>query len=212
VAALRVLLADDHPVFLDGLSLRLGQAEGLEVVATARSGEEAVAAAREQLPDVAVVDIEMPGAGGLEAIHRLREEVPGTVVLVLSMHEDDERVTAAMEAGAMGYVSKHAEPDEIVAAVRAVGAGQLLFGAAVAERMRDRLASPPSRRPFPQLTDREHRVLDLVARALDNRTIAGRLGISVKTVRNHVTNILGKMPARDRRDAIERARRAGLGR
>jgi len=212
VPEVRLLLADDHPVFLDGLALRIGFAPDLTVVATARSGEEAVALALQHRPDVAVLDIEMPGTDGIEVTRRLRDALPDVAVLVLTMYQADERVAAALRAGAMGYLSKHAEPEEIVAAVRAVARGQLLFGGSIAERIRERLTDVPSARPFPQLTAREHEMLDLAARQCDNETIARRLGISAKTVRNHLSNIRSKLPARDRTDAIRQAREAGLGR
>ena len=211
----RIVLADDHPVFRDGLRAVLAAAEGLEVVAEAATGVEAVERAAEQQPDVVVMDLHMPELGGIEATERIVAQSPHVGVLVLTMYEDDDSVFAAMRAGARGYLLKGSAQGEITRAIRAVAEGEAIFGAAVARRVIDYFAAiEPAAHPrvFPELTSREREVLELVAQGRGNADIARELVLSQKTVRNHVSNIFTKLQVADRAQAIVRAREAGLGR
>ena len=210
----RVLVADDHPVFREGFAALLGNIDGVEVVGTASDGDEAVAAARDLAPDVIVMDVQMPGKDGLEATRAVLAERPQTGVVVLTMSEEDATVFAAIRAGARGYLLKGAEPEEVVRAITTVAGGGVVFGAVLAHRIADFFASAPSAAEsrFPTLTARELEVLNLVAAGLSNAQIAGRLYLSQKTVRNHVHAVLTKLQATDRAQAIVRARDAGLGR
>jgi DNA-binding NarL/FixJ family response regulator len=208
---IRVVLADDHPVFAEGLRAVLEAEADVCVVAVAGTGRAAVDAATAAVPDVAVLDIAMPDGDGLWATARLRAAGLPTRVLILTMSDDDESVFAALRAGAGGYTVKGAGPDEVVAAVRAVARGEAIFGQGVAARMLHHFSRAATAGPFPQLTEREHEVLDLLARGFDNPAVARRLALSGKTVRNHVSNIIAKLQVVDRTAAIIRARDAGLG-
>jgi DNA-binding NarL/FixJ family response regulator len=210
---LRVIVADDHPIYREGLVTALSSLDGVEVVAEAGTGVEAVRAAEELAPDVVVMDLHMPEMNGIEATRRLSEAAPEVAVLALTMLEDDESVFAALRAGAKGYLVKGAQRRDIARAVEAVARGELIIGSSVAARAQAAFAARdrPRSGPFPELTDREHEILDLIARGLTNQAIASRLVVSQKTVRNHVSNIFMKLGAADRAAAIVRAREAGLG-
>ena len=213
--SLRVVLADDHPVYLSGVAAALSEPGDIEVIGMAEDGEAAVDLALRSQPDVVIMDLHMPGLNGAEATRRLVAEAPEIAVLMLTMDGEDATVLAAMRAGARGYLVKGASGRRIVDAVRAVAEGEAVFGADVANRVlgvlaADRLGSRAGR-PFPVLTDREHEVLDLVAAGCTNLQIARRLVVSDKTVRNHVSNIFTKLDVTDRATAIVRARDAGLG-
>ncbi|MEO5918551.1 MAG: response regulator transcription factor [Candidatus Limnocylindrales bacterium] len=210
---IRILLADDHVAFLSGLEALLGTVGGLEVVARASSGEGAVAAAAQAQPDVVVMDLNMPGIDGIEATRRIVSTSPHIAVLVLSMGEDDDHVLGALKAGARGYLLKGADRAELVRAIRAVSQGEAIFGAAIARRLVAYFAALPAvdATVFPELTDREREILDMVARGLSNTEITQRLGVAPKTIRNHVSNIFSKLQVADRAQAIVRAREAGLG-
>lgn len=214
MTALRVVVADDHPVFREGLASAL-EDRGIEVVATATSGDQAVAAVASHRPAVVLMDLTMPGMGGLEATRVIVADHPKTAVLVLTMSDDDDSVFAALRAGAQGYLLKEADPDDITRAVATVAQGGSVLGPRIATRVLGAAAKPVDRlgelRSFPQLTQGEHDVLDLVARGYDNATIARRLGLSEKTVRNRVSIILTKLPAATRAEAVAAARDAGLG-
>jgi DNA-binding NarL/FixJ family response regulator len=211
---LRVLIADDHPLFRDGLRALLASAPDTEVIGEAASGSEAIERGLELQPDVVVMDLHMPEVNGIEATRRIVESSPHVGVLVLTMFEEDDSVFAAMRAGARGYLLKGSDHDETLRAIRAVGSGEAIFGAAIAERLMAFFASAPSVLPqaFPELTDREREVLELIARGETNAAIASRLSLSQKTVRNHVSNVFTKLRVADRAQAIVRAREAGLGR
>lgn len=207
----RVVIVDDHPTFLRGLRAVLERLDDVEVVGEARTGEQALEVCAAVSPDVVVMDLLMPGMGGLEATRRLLRETTDVHVLVLTMNHADESVYAALRAGARGYLLKDAAPDEIAAAVRTVATGSAVYGPAVAARIATFFAAAPTTRPFPELTDREREVLDLLAAGMDNATIARRLHLSVKTIRNVVSVVLGKLQAADRTEAALRARDMGMG-
>ena len=200
-----VLVVDDHPLFRGGVQSLLDSVPDMEVVAVAADGEAAVREATLGHPDVVLMDLTMPGMGGLEATRRIVRACPGTAVLTLSMLDDDESVLAAMRAGARGYVPKGSGQEELLAAIRSVAAGGAVFGAGVAGRMLASLDRSPAP-AFPGLTERESEVLTLMAEGMDNREIAARLQVSAKTVANHVSHVLTKLQARDRVEAVLRAR------
>jgi DNA-binding NarL/FixJ family response regulator len=211
---LRVLIADDHPVFRGGLRALLSTDAGFEVVAEAAGGTEAVQLAAATRPDVVLMDLHMPDLDGVDATAQIVRENPDIAVLVLTMFDDDDSVFAAMRAGARGYVLKGTNQAHILHAIHAVGSGGAAFGPAIAQRMLEHFnrASPrASGTAFPQLTEREVEVLDLIAQGQSNQRIALRLSISEKTVRNHVSNIFTKLAVTDRTEAAPRAREAGLG-
>ncbi len=211
---IRVLVADDHRLFRDGLRALLNSAEDLELVGEAGDGEEVVAQAAVLQPDVILMDLQLPGINGVEATRRILHSQPRVNVLVLTMFEDTDTVLAAMRAGARGYILKDTDEEALLRSVRAVASGEALFGPGVAERLMRYLAeATPSaeRAAFPELTDREREVLWLLAQGLSNQEVAERMGISLKTARNHVSNILGRLQVADRTEAVARARAAGLG-
>jgi DNA-binding NarL/FixJ family response regulator len=209
-----VLIADDHPLVRQGLRAVLDSEDGLHVLGEASDGNEAVRLATELSPAVVVMDLQMPGLHGIEATRQIVDRCPDVAVLVLTMFEDDDTVFAAVAAGAAGYLLKGSDGADIVTAVRAAGAGQAVFGAALARRLRSWFATAPSTKeqPFPQLTERERTILDGVAAGLGNAEIGQRLFLSTKTVANNVTNILAKLHVTQRAQAIVQAREAGLGR
>lgn len=213
---IRVLLADDHPVYLEGLAGLLtatAAATGIEVAGTAADGEEAVTRAAELAPDVVVMDVRMPGLDGIAATRRVLDARPDVGIVVLTMSEEDETVFAAMRAGARGYLLKGATRAEITNAIATVAAGGAVFGPAIARRVADFLAPRPvAAETFPELTAREREVLDLVAAGRANPQIAAALHLSPKTIRNVVSSIFAKLQVADRAEAIVRAREAGLGR
>ncbi len=212
--AVRVLIADDHPVFRNGLRALLASAPEMEVVGEATTGDEAVALAASAQPDVALMDLQMPGMGGIEATRRILDVSPHIRVLVVTMFDDEDSVFAALRAGARGYLLKGASPREMLRAIAAVGDGEAIFSPAIAQRLLDffaasRTAAPPL--PFPELTEREREILTLIVQGRANPQIATGLGVSLKTVRNHVSNIFSKLQVADRAAAILRGRDAGLG-
>src|ERR671932_1227874 len=213
--AVRVLIADDHPLFREGMRGRLDRVADVAVVGEAESGDEAVELARKLKPDVILMDIKMPGLNGIEATREILRANPHVGVLVLTMFEDDDSVFAAMRAGAKGYLLKDSGGEGVVYAIRAVTSGEAVFGPGVAERIIGFFSVPRSvapQRAFPELTEREEEILSLVARGKSNQEIAGQLFVSLKTVRNHVSNILVKLQVADRAQAVIRARDAGIGR
>jgi DNA-binding NarL/FixJ family response regulator len=212
-APIRVLVADDHPAFRAGLRLMLSSAADVDIVAEVDTGTQAVELAEQTRPDVVVMDLRMPGLDGIEATRRLLRTDPDVGVVVLTMFEDDDSVFAAMRAGARGYLLKGAEQEEILRAIRAIAAGEAIFGPAVARLVIEHFATGTgsTRAAFPLLTDREREILELIATGKGNAAIAHDLMLTLKTVRNHVSNIFGKLQVADRAAAIVKARDAGFG-
>ena len=212
----RVLIADDHVLFRYGMRAMLGGAPGYEVVGEAANGEEAVIMSAELKPDVVLMDLQMPGTNGIEATRRILEGSPNVGVIVVTMFEDDDSVFAAMRAGARGYVLKGADAEEVLKVVGAVAEGEAHFGPKIASRLMGYFSSPqsataPPPRAFPELTEREEEVLSLIAQGKSNQEIARELFLTLKTVRNHASNIFLKLQVADRAQAVIRAREAGLG-
>ncbi len=215
----RLLIADDHPVYRDGLHVLLRTLAGTVVVGEATTGEEAIQRAMELQPDVILMDVRMPGLNGIEATRRILATSPHIGILVLTMYEDDDSVFAAMQAGARGYILKGADQMDILRAVQAVMRGEAIFSAPIAQRLMHYFAhisplagsEPGAAALFPELTEREREILALLAQGWNNQAIAQQLVLSPKTVRNHVSNIFSKLQVADRAQAIIRARDAGLG-
>jgi DNA-binding NarL/FixJ family response regulator len=209
----RVVAVDDHPMVTRGLSALLDGMGDMILVAAAGSAREALEACSEHRPDVVVMDLDLPDGDGASTTRRLRQELPAVRVLVLSMHDDENRLFAALRAGAHGYVLKGAAHGDVERALRAVAAGEAVFGAGVANRVLQQFgaAPPPLPDPLQPLSDREREVLDLLASGLGTKEIGRGLYLSPKTVRNHIANIVGKLGLADRAHAIAYARQAGLG-
>src|SRR5947209_8021803 len=208
---LRVLIADDHPLFREGLHGLLDSLAETEVVGEATTGAEAIAQAKALQPDVILMDIKRPGLNGIEATREIVAASPHISILMVTMLEDDESVFAAMRAGARGYVLKGANQAEILRAIRAIASGEAIFGPGIAKRVLGffsaaRPTVPP--RVFPELSERE---TELMAQGRSNQEIADQLGLTLKTVRNHVSNVFSKLQVADRAQAVLRAREAGLG-
>jgi DNA-binding NarL/FixJ family response regulator len=214
---IRVLVADDHPVFRRGMRAILGAEPDTELVGEAIDGEEAVARALELRPDVILMDLNMPNVSGIEATRQILQASPDTAILMLTMFEDDKSILAAMRAGAHGYILKGADGAETLRAVHAAASGEAIFSPAITRRLTEYFATPErgfntsSGRAFPNLTEREHEILSLIAEGYTNTAIASRLYLSPKTVRNYVSSIFTKLEVADRPEAIIRAREAGLG-
>jgi DNA-binding NarL/FixJ family response regulator len=214
---LRVVVADDHPMFREGLAATIASLPRREVVGQAATGLEAVELADQAQPDVVVMDLHMPQMNGIDATRHITQTHPQVAVLVLTMLEDDASVVSAMQAGARGYLLKEANRAEIARALEAVAAGEVIFGPSVAARVLALFNTaagahqPGQVAAFPELTEREQEILELVARGLSNPAIASRLFLSEKTVRNHVSNVFAKLHVTDRAAAVARARDRGYG-
>jgi DNA-binding NarL/FixJ family response regulator len=214
VSHLRILIADDHPVFRDGIRALLDADPATEIIAEATTGDEAIALAEQHRPDVILMDLKMPGMNGIEATRRITARSPSIRVLVVTMFEDDASVFTAMRAGARGYVLKDATKEELLRAIQAVGNGEAIFSPGIAARMLTFFAAPRAlipRQAFPELTGREHDILNLLAGGASNHEIAQQLDLSPKTVSNNVSNIFNKLQVVDRAEAILKARDAGMG-
>jgi DNA-binding NarL/FixJ family response regulator len=214
VEAVRILVVDDHDEFREGLEAMLRAADGVEVVGSAADGARAVDLALGLQPDVVLMDLQMPRLNGVEATGRIVASSPHISVVVLSMMDDEDSVFAAVRAGARGYLLKGARRQEILRAIEAAGSGEVIFGPGIADRMMSYfrgLRARPAAEVFPELTERERVILGRIADGLDNGEIARELGLSVKTVRNHASNIFAKLQVAHRAQAIVRAREAGLG-
>lgn len=208
---LRVLVVDDHPLYREGLVTAMSAMPDVVVVGQAGDGQEAVDFVDELEPDIVVMDLYMPVLNGIDATRQIIAKRPHTAVLVLTMAEGDDSVFAAMRAGARGYLLKGADRKEIARGLETIAAGEVIFSSVIASRVLAWFAHGPNLAPFPELTDREREVLDLLARGLTNGAIAARLVISEKTVRNHVSNVFCKLHVTGRAEAVARARDAGLG-
>jgi DNA-binding NarL/FixJ family response regulator len=211
---IRILIADDHPLFRDGMHGLLDSVPDTEVVGEATSGDEAVSQAATLQPDVILMDIKMPGINGIAATREILAASPHIGILMVTMLEDDESVFAAMRAGARGYVLKGANQADILLAIRAVARGEVIFGPGIARRLLrffSTIRPNAPQRVFPDLSERETELLALMAQGKSNQEIADQLGLTLKTVRNHVSNIFSKLQVADRAQAILRAREAGLG-
>jgi DNA-binding NarL/FixJ family response regulator len=211
---LRILIADDHPLFRKGMRNLIEAAGDLELVGEAASGDQAVALAASLQPDVILLDLQMPGGDGIAATREIVNTSPHIRVLVVTLFEDEDSVFAALRSGARGYILKVVDEEEVLRAIRAVGNNEAIFSPAVASRVLTYFASPPvvPRELFPSLTDREREILSQIAEGAANTLIASRLRLSPKTVANHVSNIFSKLQLADRAQAVVLAREAGLGR
>jgi DNA-binding NarL/FixJ family response regulator len=208
------VIADDHPLFRDGLRVMLESIDDVEVVGEATTGEEAVALAASLRPDVVLMDIKMPGMNGIDATRRIVDVDPETRVLMLTMLEDDDSIFAALRAGARGYLLKGARQEEALRALRAVANDEAIFGPSIARRLTQHFSTrrqPVASSAFSELTDREWEILTLIAQGRTNAEIATILVVSLKTVRNHVSNIFNKLHVADRIQAMALARKEGLG-
>lgn len=206
---INVLIADDHPLFRKGMRTLLDSMPETVVVGEAATGKEAVELALALMPDIVLMDLKMPEGGGLAAIGRLAREMPDARILVVTLFEDDESVFAALKAGARGYVLKDADEDEMIRAIQAVARGEAIFSPAIASRLMGYFAATrasPHAEAFPDLTEREREILAMIARGRSNHEIAEELFISLKTVRNHASNIFSKLQVADRTQAAIRGR------
>jgi DNA-binding NarL/FixJ family response regulator len=213
MSPINVLIADDHPMFRKGMRALLESIPEFEVCGEASSGREAVELAAKLSPDLVLMDLQMPGGSGLAAAQELTRLHPDMRILVVTLFEDDESIFAALRAGARGYILKDAEEDELVRAIHSAAEGEAIFSPAIASRMIDYFAEARRQVPkevFPELTAREREILELIARGESNADIAEKLTLTLKTVRNHVSNIYSKLQVANRAQAVIRARDAGL--
>lgn len=217
MSPIKLMIADDHKLFREGIKALLAVTDDIEIVGEAEDGDSALRKCRELQPDVILMDINMPGLNGIQATEQILQKQPQTRIIMLTMLEDDASVFNAMRAGARGYLLKGADPQEVLRVIQAAAEGQALFGPAIASRLMNyfkelqaKPASSTPHAPFPELTERELEILRLIAQGLNNSEIAQKLVLSPKTVRNHITNIFSKLQVADRAQAIVRAREAGL--
>ena len=210
---IRVVIADDHAVVRDGLAALLSSRDGIELVGVAANGRDAVRAAVTERPDVLLLDVSMPDLDGVAAAGEIARSAPDVGILMLTMHDDADTVRAATRAGARGYVLKGASQDQIVRAIEAVAGGDSIFGGEIARQVLDAAAgrADVASDPFPTLSVRERQILDLLAAGLPSATIAAKLGVTAKTVNNHLSSVFAKLGVSGRTEAALLARRAGLG-
>jgi DNA-binding NarL/FixJ family response regulator len=212
---IRILVVDDHQLFREGLAALLNAASQTTLVGEAGTGTEAIAQAEALTPEVVLMDIQMPDMNGIEATRRILADHPSINIIMLTMLEDDDSLFAAMRAGARGYILKGADKAEVLRTVAAVAEGQALFGPAIASRITSffqrSIHANTTVVPFPDLTERERDVLNLIAQGLNNQEISAQLHVSSKTISNHISNIFNKLQVADRAQAIVKARKAGLG-
>jgi DNA-binding NarL/FixJ family response regulator len=205
-----VLVADDHAMVREGLRALISSMDGYQLVGTASTGTDAIREAILRKPDLLVLDIGFGDLNGIEVVRRLTKAAPTIKILMLTMYDDDESILGAVRAGALGYVLKGADPDDLLRAIAAVAAGEAIFGPGLARRALQALSTP--REPaFAELTRREREVLELIASGLSNQAIAAKLGLSTNTISNHISSIFNKLQVGSRAEAIVRARSAGLG-
>lgn len=207
---IRIVIADDHNIFRKGVCALLNSLPNMEVVGEAENGETVIRLASELKPDVILMDIQMPTLNGVEATRHIMNHHPSMGIIILTMFDDHQSTFSAMRAGAKGYILKGASQEEMIRTIEGVASGQAVFGAGIATQMVNFFANAKTAAPFPELTEREHEVLKLIADGQSNAAIAEVLTISPKTLRNHISNIFGKLQVSDRMQAIQRARDAGL--
>ena len=208
---IRVLIADDHEIVRRGLRSLLDTVDDIEVIGEAGTGSGAVSMAIDTVPDVVLLDLNMPDGNGIDATREIAAAMPSVAIVILTMYDDDDSIDAALRAGARGYLLKGAAQDDVAHAIRSVSQGHVILGQGAAQRLLTRLTAPGGATPiFPELTERERDVLRLVAEGGSNQAIARALSLAPKTIANHVSNILTKLQIADRAEAIVRARRAGL--
>jgi len=217
MSPIKLIIADDHKLFREGLKALLSVTDDIEVIGEAEDGDSVLKRCSLQQPDIILMDINMPGLNGIQATQTILEKYPQIGIIMLTMLEDDTSIFNAMRAGARGYLLKGADPNEVLSVIRAVAEGQALFGPAIAARvlgyfkaLSTNLNPNQTLAPFPELTERELEVLRLISQGLNNQEIAQKLFLSPKTVRNHITNIFSKLQVADRAQAIVRARKAGV--
>ncbi|MGI8477369.1 MAG: response regulator [Thermomicrobiales bacterium] len=209
---IRVVIADDHPLFRKGMRTLLAGVPEVTLIGEAENGDEAVALTTDLQPDIVLMDLQMPGRSGVQATRDILDTCPMTKILVVTLFDDDDSVFLALRAGARGYVLKDTDEEEMIRAIRAVANGEAIFSPAIATRVLAYFSSPRRGNPeaFPTLTDRERDILGFIAKGRNNPAIARELSLSPKTVANHVSNVFGKLHVADRAEAIVRAREAGL--
>jgi len=218
MSTIKVLIADDHLFYREGVRTLLGTASEIEIIGEASNGQEVVARAAELEPDIILMDIKMPGLNGIDATRQIIEKQPKVGILIVSMFDDDESIFAVMRAGARGYLLKDADQEELVRAITAVHRGEAIFSPAIAQRMINYFSHLPresvrkANDAFPELTERELEILELIAQGHSNPGIANKLSLSIKTIQNYVSSILNKLQVVDRSEAIVRAREQGFGR
>ncbi len=210
---IRILIADDHAVVREGTRRILEQEPGLEVIAEAADGEEAIQLATEYKPDVAIIDISMPKVDGIEATRQIKARFPGVTVLILSAYDDDQFIFNLLEAGAAGYLLKNVRGRELIDAVRAVHSGESVLHPSIARKVLNRFVvvpgKPREREPLEELSARERDILRLATRGLSNREIADELSLSIRTVQGHLTHIFNKMQVGSRTEAVVRGLKEG---
>lgn len=217
MAPIRLMIADDHKLFREGLKALLSITDDIHIIGEADAGDSALKTCMELQPEIILMDINMPGLNGIHTTQQILEKLPQTGIIMLTMLEDDASVFNAMRAGARGYLLKGADPQEVLSVIRAVAEGQALFGPAIATRLMNffkelnvKPVMAPTKPIFPELTERELEILRLISQGLNNTEIAQKLVLSPKTVRNHITSIFGKLQVADRAQAIVRAREEGV--
>jgi DNA-binding NarL/FixJ family response regulator len=210
---IRILIVDDHPLFRKGLRVMLESQSKMKVIGEAASGTESVDLVQATIPDVVLMDLQMPGGGGIESTRQIRDSMPSVKVLVLTLFEDNESVFMSLRAGASGYILKDADEEEVFRAILAVANGEAIFSPSIASRVLAFFSNKhisTAKELFPMLTDREREILHLLAKGKSNSAIAKELFLSVKTVSNYVSNIFSKLQVADRTEAVQRAKEAGL--
>jgi DNA-binding NarL/FixJ family response regulator len=207
-----ILIADDHPVFREGLRSLLETTSDLHVIAEASTGREAVQRTLELRPDITLMDVTMPDGDGIAAVREIRQQIPNANILMLTMLQDDDTLFKALRAGSRGYFLKGSTQAQILHAIRGVAAGDAIFGPGVAERVIHyfSITRPPNTPSFPELTTRELEILKLMTQRISNPEIAQHLDLGSKTVRNYVSSIISKLQVADRNEAIALANSTGL--
>ncbi len=207
---IRIVVADDHPLFREGVITSLNSVPDMDVIGQAENADEAVRLVRDELPDVVLLDVTMPG-GGIEAARKIASVCPATRIVMLTVSEDEDDLLEAMKAGASGYVLKGVSARELAAVVRSVSAGEVYVAPSLAFGLLREMSRPRSSDPLAELSSRERQVLELVATGLSNQEIGLKLGLAEKTIKHYMTNILTKLQVRSRVEAALLAARVGLG-